>query len=295
MSDKRYKTEWTFSFENLGETLGRNFGKMGDKFRGMVDSVSDVEVKEAHYDAPMDGVQSARVELDFSIGQATIQKSTDPDKLIDADVRYVGDLEFEVSGEDERYVWLGQRTGPSVAFKGGVSFVGKKDDLRWDVKLNPSVPLKLDVESGVGKSEIDLRGMMLERLELECGVGKTELTLPDSEKGYTVTVDSGVGQTIVNLAARAAARMDIQCGIGGVRLNVPRDAAVRLTVDGNLGSVRVPDYFKRVQANIDRLSRGGVWETPGFAVAANQTYVDFEGGIGSLSVVLDESDSVKHV
>lgn len=277
MPDKQYKTEWSFSFDKLGQ-----------KFNDMVGSINnDEEVKQAHFEEAVNGATSAVVTLNLSVGRTTVSTLENPDLLFEADVTYVGEMEFAVSGGDERTIKLGQKKMTDNvlgAFKRTLRSVSNRKDIEWQVRLNPSVPLRLAVDGGVGASEIDLSNLALTRLTMDSGVGSTRLTLPATGKNYHVTIDGGVGGTVINIPENAAVDVDIDGGVGGVKVNLPHNAAARITVDGNLGGVHIPKQFKRVKDNDDLVGRSGVWETPGYAVAGQQVTVNFKGGVGSLSV-----------
>ncbi|MBE0689872.1 MAG: hypothetical protein IH587_07100, partial [Anaerolineae bacterium] len=99
--EKKYKTEWSFSFEKLGSDIGDFVKSLG---------IGDEEsVKEGEFNAPIDGAQSAHVRLDCSVGKCIIRPLTNLDNLIEADLTYVGDINFVVSGEAEKSVTLSQK------------------------------------------------------------------------------------------------------------------------------------------------------------------------------------------
>lgn len=277
MPEKQYKTEWSFSFD-----------KVGQKFSDMVGSINnDEEIKHAHFEEPVNGTSTANIALNLSVGRTTVSMLENPNLLFEADVAYVGEMEFAVSGDDEKTIKLGQKKmTDSVmgAFKRTLRSVSNRGDIHWDVRLNPSVPLKLSIDGGVGTSEIDLSSLNLTRLTMDGGVGSNIIKLPATGKGYHVTIDGGVGGTMIEIPENAAVDVDIDGGVGGVKVNLPHTAAVRVTVDGNLGGVHIPKQFKRVKENDDFIGRSGVWETPGYAVAGQQVAINFKGGVGSLSV-----------
>ncbi|MDX1991663.1 MAG: hypothetical protein SF029_04715 [bacterium] len=288
-NDKQYKTEWSFSFEKIGDKFGEQFGKMGERFNTMFDSIAtDEEVKSATYAAGLSGATSALVELDLSIGRTTVQVGTnDAANFFEADLKYVGEINFTVSGETEKVVRLRQKSDNQIgqAVKRAFKTVTRNADLRWDVRLSPSVPLKLNIEGGVGPAVVDLNGLQLTRLTMEGGVGETTVNLPEGT--YPVSVEGGVGAMHLTIPDNAALRLNIEGGVGATRITVPYKAAVRITVDGNLGGVKMPEHFVRVKEGNDFVGNSGVWETPGFNMAEKQVVIDFEGGVGSLTVRTD--------
>ncbi len=277
-NEKQYKTEWSFSFD-----------KIGDRFNKMVDTFTEgEEIKQSSYQVGLEGASTGNIKLDLSLGQSSIKPLVDSDNLFEADLAYVGEIEFTTSGDVDKTVRLRQKPGVDQvvgSVRRALKSVTNRGELRWDVRLSPKVPLKLDIDGGVGPAHIDLTGLQLTRLNLDSGVGEIQLSLPDGS--YQASIEGGVGATILNIAENAAARIDIEGGVGAVKINVPYKAAVRVTVDGNLGGVKMPDHFSRVKDNDDFIGRGGVWETPGFNVAEKQIVIDYEGGVGSLQVKTD--------
>jgi hypothetical protein len=85
-----------------------------------------------------------------------------------------------------------------------------------------------------------------------------------------------------------ATHLNINAGVGTVHLYLPENVAARLTVSGGIGGVNIPDYFQKVQKGDEFLTKGGIWETAGFAVAGKQVIVDFSGGVGHFGVHVGE-------
>jgi hypothetical protein len=79
---------------------------------------------------------------------------------------------------------------------------------KWDVRFNNALPLRLTVESGVGKSTLTLGELPLVRLN----------------------VMGGVGDTTIDLGRKASRDVSVQItgGVGKITLLVPREAGVRV-------------------------------------------------------------------
>ena len=73
---------------------------------------------------------------------------------------------------------------------------------RWDLALSQSVPLDLSIDLGAGESDIDLRGLKLERLEIDMGVGEVKLNL----RGPAGRRASGSRSTAGSAAPRSTCR-----------------------------------------------------------------------------------------
>ncbi len=269
--------EWSFSFEKLGESLNRSIGKLS----------GDEEVKSDHFSAPIDGARSATVRLDLSVGTAAVKALDNADNLIEADVKYTGEMEFSVTGEAEKTVRLGQKWSKDVVtpIKDALGKFAYRDDLRWDIGLSPDVAIDLDVKGGVGQNNFDLSGLRLTAFHLDTGVGETRLTLPATGTPYNVDLNGGVGGMVITIADGAALRLRVKGGVGGVSIHLPENAAVRVEVKGGLGGANFPSRFTRTKGTDDFISKSGTWETSGYSLAAQQIYIQFDGGVGGLKVV----------
>lgn len=66
------------------------------------------EVKEASYSESVGDATSATVNLDVSVAETNIKALTDSNALFQADVRYTGDVMYNVSGEAAKNISLRQ-------------------------------------------------------------------------------------------------------------------------------------------------------------------------------------------
>ena len=125
----------------------------------------------------------------------------------------------------------------------------------WDLRVSRTVPLELDVSTGVGESNLNLEGLRLTDLRVRIGVGKTTIRLP-AEGQFPVEIDGGVGEVIVWL---------------------PQGMEARINVDTGLGSFNAPSGFEQV---------GEDYFSPGYDGAENRVDINIDAGIGSISVRL---------
>ena len=70
--------------------------------------LGEMEVKHDQFSAPIGEATSARVNLDLSFEPTTVDALPSSDDLIAADLDYVGDIIFQVSGERQKTVSLSQ-------------------------------------------------------------------------------------------------------------------------------------------------------------------------------------------
>jgi hypothetical protein len=243
---------------------------------------SNVEIKSGQYSEPLGSATTAQINLDLSVGSATVQAGS-ADKLIDADLRYIGDVTLDVSGSgSEKYVTLSAENDSTNGFDFlGLSLADTLNEqkLYWNVSLNPDIPLDLSMKGGVGETTLDLNDLQVSRLSYNGGVGETTINLPDTGS-YDLDLKGGVGKTRISFAAGAGVNADINAGVGEVVLDLPEGAAVRIETKGGLGNMSVP--LPRISGGDDE----SVWQSENYASAdaGKRITIHFEGGIGGLSV-----------
>src|SRR3569832_1376247 len=75
---------------------------------------------------------------------------------------------------------------------GGGTHVGDTKN-EWDVRLNREVPVELHVTTGAGESHLDIGSLTLRRVEVETGVGEVQMDLRGSPMhDYEVRIRGGV-------------------------------------------------------------------------------------------------------
>ncbi len=241
------------------------------------------ETKTDFFSAPIGEASAARMELDLSSGPTQINALSDSGNLIEADLTYIGRIEFDVQGEREKTVRLAQYDSGEWFF---FDWFGD-DEQRWDIGLSPTVPLELQVDVGSGSATLNLGALQLRRLDIDGGSGTVEGELPGAEEQYQVQLDGSSGNMTLRLPKGSDVDMEIGMSSGIVKIEIderadvnlrvqdgssgkliidaPDDAAVRLDVrDDGSGRIRVPSRFERTRRGDDDQ---GTWETPGFGTA----------------------------
>ena len=248
----------------------------------------NASVQHDHFSAPVEGATSARVRLDLSVGENVVHSRVEPSTLIDADVTYLGEVRFAVQGDTDKQVNLGQ-TGGYGAFVNPAnwSFFNSNPgkDLRWEIGLNPTVATDLDVNGGVGKSQLDLSSMKLTHLDVTGGLGEVDVTLPASAEKLDARLQVGVGRLDVTIPSGSAVYARVKGGVGETNITTPPDGAVRVVGKNGLGEMNVAARFQRVSGSGNSgFGQAGTWETPGFDSAAQQIVIEYDGGVGQLRV-----------
>ncbi len=129
--------------------------------------------------------------------------------------------------------------------------------LDWDVRLNETLPLELEFETGASRSQIDLSDLLVRELKLETGASDTDVTLPAHAGLTRVKIESGAARVIVR---------------------VPGGVAATIRTESGLASMDI-DRTRFVQTGDHR------YESPDYATAANKADIRIETGVGSVSVM----------
>lgn len=103
----------------------------------------------------------------------------------------------------------------------------------WDLNLAADLPARLVVRSRVGEARLDLRGTAVHDLELVGGIGDHEVYLPN-------------GDVVARLTTR----------VGDLDVYVPREAAVRVRLEGGRSADSVPAGFVAVPGGYARDGSG---------------------------------------
>jgi hypothetical protein len=279
MSKKTFETEWSFSFDKIADKFGDAFGDLKGTF-------SSEEVKTANFNHPLGKTKSAVIELGAFIGEIRVKALEDSKNLFEADLSYIGEIEFNAEGETEATVTLKQKPetfGGKVRQSFG-SF-GRQDSLLWDVRINPNIPVTLKLNGGAGESSLDLSQLKLTNLEIDGGVGKTVMELPESPDADGVHVDGGVGKIEATLPPNTSVDFKVAGGVGAIKLYIPEDDAAKASVSNAIGKVKVPPYYERVSDGDNFISTEGVWQTPNFDDAEHAIVIHHSGGVGSFRIM----------
>ena len=271
MSKGQRKVEWSLDLENMRVRAGQFVSDMMG---------STAEAKSASLREARDCARSARVDIGFSVGRASVNAlPADSQDLFQAELRTVVDYEYSVSGLDERGISLRQKRSFARDL---TAAAGNREDLYWDIALARNVPLKLKLRGGMGDGVFDLSYLSVNTFKLQTGVGTVALTMPLKARDLLADVKGGVGTTEVTIPAGCGVNLTIAGGVGALRVLAAAGAAIRLSGRSGLGRIDLADGFELKEDSSAQMGR--VWATPGFADAANRIEVDYKGGVGSFSL-----------
>jgi hypothetical protein len=306
MSDNpNRKVEWSFDFGKLNDRISRSWTEAD-------------EIKHSQFNEALGAAERAVIHIDLGLGPSEIRALDNTagvsPHLLTADLHHFGDVQFDVQGAAEKQVRLGQREGQALDVIGGLKALFSKltnskahPDLRWDIGLSTVLPLRLEIEGGVGPAKIDLSELQLHSLSVEGSVGDTEVILPATGQAYPIELEGGVGRMRVTVQRNAQINMNMDGGIGQVILLIQPQVRANLHIEGSVGSIELelpPHANVRLAGQgglgaihpLARMSTQGkegdytVWETTEVSDNGTDITITYEGGVGVL--ILRESSVV---
>jgi hypothetical protein len=205
------------------------------------------EMRPASID--LEGATSARVKLNHGAGELTLGAGASPTML--AEGSFGGGLDYRTNRRgDVLEARLGVPGGVIVS-----PFSWAPGALDWNMRLNSTIPIELECETGASKTLLDLRDLKVTAVELETGASKTDVVLP-ANAGYT--------------------KVKIEAGAAAVDITVPGGVAARISNQSGLSSIRIDQT--RFPGS------GNRFESPDYATAANKVDIQIETGVGSVTV-----------
>ncbi len=200
---------------------------------------------------PLEETNQATIQFFHGAGQLQVSPGSDPSQLISG--TFYGGVEHSI-----RQNGLGtnlQLRAPTQVFWDMPWLFGSHQGFRWDVAINPDIPLALEFKTGASETNIDLTRTKVTDLRLETGASSTTIRFPEN-----------AGMTKASLKSGAAS----------VRVQIPDSVAARIEVKSGLSSTHI-DTRRFFQS-------GNVYQSPDYISAANRVDITFESGVGSIDV-----------
>jgi hypothetical protein len=248
--------------------------------------ISASQTEPPMFSAAYDGAETAAVHIDVPFEKAWIRPLKDSDALIEANTQHVGKIIFATE-EGVTYLREHFKEPPTE----------KDNALRWDVWLNPRVPLDLALHVDSGSATLDAGALNLMNLDVSADSGRLQADLPVTELPIPTAARVHSGAMTVNVPNYGAVNFklleiysglmtlnygaDTQSSLNDVRIlsgtlviDVPSDAAVRIEIEHvGAGMVNMEHRLVRLSGTD---ADEGIWETPDFANAEHQINIVIE-------------------
>ncbi|KAA3656800.1 MAG: hypothetical protein DWQ04_30055 [Chloroflexi bacterium] len=239
---------------------------------------------------------SVRVSVDAGIGELYVEAGAS--ELLNADFRYnIDELEPDVTYD------VDDDTGRLRVFnKDNINVIPTGEvESEWRLQFAEDVPLEMNLNLGLGDSDMDLSDLIVTSLEVSAGAGRLDLNVGNQTLDR-LRVEAGLGDVKVDVAGGTIGRFDYQSGAGSTRIDlrgaweddlvatiegglgdltviVPRDTGVRIEVNLGLGDINA-DGFR-----ID----GSAYVNDAYENGDDVTLsIDIQGGAGSVTLEMGE-------
>jgi len=256
------------------------------------------ELKQIEKSEPLGEVKKLEVKISF--GQGRIELSPgNAEKAYEAELEYSRryfshELDYHIRGDtgvlDLRV--KGRRKG---------LFYSRRKKNWLNLKLNPTVPIDLDLNMGACESSIDLSGLRISMLELSTGASEVDIYFDEFNKEplSKMEVNAGVGELKVsNLGNANCQRLifkggigeyeldfsgqwqddcqaEVKIGIGEISLKLPRYLGVKLIASKSFLSTLDLDGF---------VKEGDVYYSQDYNQAEYHLTLRVKAGIGEVNV-----------
>ena len=141
----------------------------------------------------------------------------------------------------------------SIEQEGGGTLVTNSDNT-WNLKVNNSIPIDLEIDIGAGRGVLRFAKVDLTRLELNIGAGQADVDL--------------TGERAKDLQA------EIQGGVGEATIRLPKDVGVVAVVHGGLGSIDTHGLKEE----------DGQYVNAAYGKSPTTIHLSVNGGIGSIKL-----------
>jgi predicted membrane protein len=272
---KRYESEWSFDFEDIGKNLRDKFKR---EPRETPSEEYAANVERHTFTVPLENTEHVTVDIGYGICEAIISTlDADSENLFEATIDSIGDITFETSGDTHKTILLKQQN----------TELNIRHKLVWDIRLHPQVLTSLQISGGVGKSVVDLLNLNVDFISFQGGVGEATLTLPKAREHVTLKATTGVGAVRVNVPSRTSAVLNISGGVGKTVVNVPQETGVMANATVGVGKITMPPSYQALSERRQLTSKKGTWVSPNYDDAAHRVTLRYEAGIGGFSLVIN--------
>jgi hypothetical protein len=196
---------------------------------------------------PLKGTQKAKVRIAYGAGRLNVHGGAG-EGLLASGLLYGGaDTSMRRTEEGQEL-----RLSSSIDFPWGWDH-GRRE---WDVSLNNTISLALQLEAGASENHIDLTETRITDLRIETGASDTKVWLP---------------------AHAGSTRVTAEAGAASLEMHIPEGVAARIKSEGALMDVKID------QARFPR--QGSSYQSKNYDTAENRVDIQVEAGVGSLKII----------
>lgn len=235
---------------------------------------------------------SEPVKIDLGMGAGTLNLGVGASGLMD------GTVEYNLEGLKPTLTHNGQDYSLKQEHIDRISFT--TDVINdWNLKLNDSIPMNLDISAGAYQGTMDFSGLRLQKLSISDGASQTNVSFktPNPEKMSELSYKTGASQVkMTGLANANFDEMSFESGAGDYTLDftgtLQRDATVSVKSGVSQVTIIVP---KGMPVKVNSSGALNNVDTQGTWTSTDHTYettgqgstltIEVNMGVGSLKLV----------
>jgi len=199
---------------------------------------------------PREGETELEVEISHGAGELRISADQSPNILLQGSFFHGVDSIVERQGSITK-VSLKPFNDPIA-----IMIPGNFRGLNWDVKLNPDLPVSINLGDGASNTILNLSQVNLKKLDISTGASKTEVTFSEKSSYTRAKIGAGVAEVIVH---------------------IPPQIAATIRVNGKeLSSIKV-DTTRFIQ-------QGDHYESAEYATAEKKLDLEINPGLGEVKI-----------
>jgi len=241
------------------------------------------------------GNDEVRVSVAYGAGRFSV-------RAIDEGLLYRMNLRYDEDAYEPVANFSGNRLALGVkSVRGGLSLRGHREGGELDLELARGVPMRLDLEFGAVRADIDLGGLRLTGLDLSTGASESSIDISELNRARIETARFEVGAaefTARHLGNLNAERIEVDAGVGSLTLwldgDWQRDARVSIDMGFGALELRVPEglgvqlrkdsFFTSLDSE-GLVKRGDTYESLNWDRARRKVTIDLDAAFGSVKVV----------
>jgi hypothetical protein len=193
----------------------------------------------------LDKDRSEVVKVNLNMGAGKLQVGSGTEKLLQAYFTYNVPSWKPVVKYDAGTLTIDQGNARH-------NFSPGRSKYEWDLRFNRETAFDFGVNFGAGEAQLDLGSLNLRSVDVQMGVGKLNLDLRGRpQHDYNVHIQGGIGEAVVRLPAGAGVYANAEGGIGEVKTRglkkegdhwendayATAKVKVRVDVQGGIGSI----------------------------------------------------------
>jgi hypothetical protein len=168
------------------------------------------------YSEPLDGLERAQIEINFTAGSLTVSSlPTGSLNFVEADSKVKNgnkDMRVDFRRQDnEGRLYLSKEQVNSPFWN--------EDDNRLQVRLTRNIPLTLNIKSTASDNELDLSELKVTELRLDVDAGNCKVTIPSSASITYAYIDVAVANLEVTIPEGVAAKFKSDVNLGNLQID----------------------------------------------------------------------------